>query len=73
MPKRVDNNEAHANRSALSEIRMNSPMPQEMRFSYCDYQLDVFGSRLLSLSLLCVVNCSFFNSVNCVPYGSEGL
>jgi hypothetical protein len=62
MPKRADNNEAHANSFALSEVRMNSPMPENMRAIYRDYPLDVFCDNCwlpLLLSLLSVGNCGF--------------
>jgi hypothetical protein len=58
MPKRADNNEAHTNSCAVSEVRMNSPMPEDMRAIYRDYRLAVFcDSFLLSLSVLFVGKC----------------
>jgi hypothetical protein len=60
MPKCRDNNEAHTNSCALSEVRMNRPMPEDMRDIYRDYPLDVFyDDCLLSLSVLFVGNCGF--------------
>ena len=60
MPKRVDNNEEHTNSYALSEVRMNSSMPEDMRAKWLDYPLVIScDSCLLSLSLLFVGNYVF--------------
>jgi hypothetical protein len=59
MPKRADNNEAHTKSFALSEVRINSPMPEDIRAIYRAY-LDVFcDSSWLSLLLLFFGNCGF--------------
>jgi len=71
MPKRADNNEAYTNSCALSEVRMNSPMPEDTRAIYRAYPLDVLcDSCLLSLSLLFVVTMAS-NGGQCTPWGYE--
>jgi hypothetical protein len=47
MPKRADNYEAHTNGVALSEVRMNSPMPEDMPAIYRPYPLNVFCDSYL--------------------------
>jgi len=60
MPKLAVNNEAHTYSCALSEVRMNTSMPEDMRVIYRGYPLDVFiDSCLLSLLLLFVGHCGF--------------